>query len=275
MTTTRHSPVFRNVLCAVDFSAHSQAALYLAAGLTFAPGSQLTVLLVDDRASGDRDEVFGARRELDEFVRGVLPGPAGYRDAVQLEVRAGAVVATILATAVEVGAELIVAGSHGRGALGRALFGSTTAALLRDTALPIAIVPPSHPEIISLGESRAVPHVGTVLVPIDFNDATHRQLSFATRLARSSPDPSILMHVVPRAECIASAEARVKAIGAKTAAPRGWRIVTVHGQVAEEVLDVLRSEPVGAVVLGKSGAHPGKVAADVVRLGNAVVIMVP
>ena len=61
--------------------------------------------------------------------------------AVDTAFRTGPVVLTILAEAEQRRAELIVVGSHGRGALHSLLVGSTTAGLIRQSAKPLVVVP--------------------------------------------------------------------------------------------------------------------------------------
>jgi nucleotide-binding universal stress UspA family protein len=130
MTGNVYSPSFRRVLCAVDLSQHSRAALYLAAGLTFARGCRLIVLLVDDRAGDDRERE-AAQLELQDFVRTTLPGAPGYREGLDCIVKGGPVADTVMAAAAEHHADALVVGSRGRSAVSRALFGSTTTALVR------------------------------------------------------------------------------------------------------------------------------------------------
>ncbi len=269
------APTFGTVLCAVDLSTHSQAALYLAAGLTFSPESRLVVLLVDGRAAGDDDEVRGARLELGEFVTGALPGPGGYRAGVDVIVRSGPLTKTILAVAAEVDADLVVIGSHGRSRLGQALFGSTASTLMRETHLPLAIVPPTHPEILSLGETHAVSHLGIILVPVDLAAPTSRQMALAARLASGSAHALQLMHVAPPGSDADALSKRVRALADTIPAVRGWRVLVKTGSVVEQVLSALHHDTIGLVVLGQSSDAPGKLAYELVRHAGAVVMMVP
>lgn len=45
------------------------------------------------------------------------------------------------------GADMVVVGSHGRGAVGRALLGSVSSGVLRGAACPVAIIPADEPDI--------------------------------------------------------------------------------------------------------------------------------
>jgi nucleotide-binding universal stress UspA family protein len=273
--TETYAPTFNTVLCAVDLSPHSQAALYLAAGLTSRSGSRLVVLLVDHRASGDDEDVLGARRELEQFVRGTLPGPPGYREGTDMVVRSGEPAALIMATAAETGAELVVIGSRGRGGISLALFGSTASALLRDTRVPLAIVPPTHPEILSLAETHAVPHFGIVVVPVDLRTTASRQMAFAARFSPGSEHHLLLVHVVPSDHDRESPAARLNALAGTVSSARGWRVLVKSGAVVDELASLLHHENAGLVVLGQSSEMPGKLAYELVRRTRAVVVMVP
>ena len=273
------APTFKTVLCAVDLSSHAEAALYLAAGLSFAPASRLVVLMVDDRAAGDAAGDDGdrleARVELGDFVRRVLPGPAGYRTGLDLEVLAGPPAETILAMAGEIDADLIVVGTRGRGTLSRALFGSTTGELLRNTRMPIAVVPPTHPEVVAISPTHAEAHLGIILVPVDLERAVSRQLLFAARLSPGSGHHLLLMHVTESEAAVAPASSRLAELALEVPSARGWRVLAKAGTITQEVLAIARHEPAGVVVLGQSGVTPGNLAYELLHRGGAVVVVVP
>ena len=141
----------RNVLVAVDFSPVHSAVLAEATEIARAFGAKLWVL-------------HAAAPEPD-FV-GWDPGPLGTRDAVARHLREhhrsvqamaeelredgleatallvqGPTTETILAQAEQIGAELIVVGTHGHGALARAILGSTSRSLLGRATVPVLVVP--------------------------------------------------------------------------------------------------------------------------------------
>ncbi|MGE0447224.1 MAG: universal stress protein [Vicinamibacterales bacterium] len=274
---TLSPPRLSTVLCAVDFSEHARSALYLAAGLTFQRGSRLVVLTVDPRAGGTAAEQGQASRELADFVRRALPGVHGRREGLDLRVRAGATVDAVLAAAAEFGAELIVVGTRGRGAVGRALFGSTAAALMERSPVPLAVVPPSHPEIVSLGEQRAVPHFGIIFVPVDLATPPVAQTAFAARFSPGSAHHLFMVHVTPTHDAAVEAQRQLQALTRNTpAAPeRGWRILALPGTVPDTILEIVHRERIGLVVLGRSSTEPGKLAYELVRGSKAVIVTVP
>jgi len=256
------------VLCAVDLSEHAKAALYTAVGLAYSDLERLTILWITD--DGDTPE---ARKELEEFILGALPSwPTGAR----LELRKGSPTPTILATASEIGADLVVLGTRGRGAIGRAILGSTAGAMLRECPYPVAVVPPSHPEIISLGADRAQPHAGIILVPVDMTPDSARQLQWSALLSPASEHHILMMHVVAAEPQRESALERMNAAACSIRSVKGFRLLVRVGAPVDEVLHITgREKGVGVVVLGRSSEEPGKLAYEVLRQNRAVVAMVP
>lgn len=270
-----HVPGFRTVLCAVDASDHSRAALYLAAGLSAAPGCRLIVLRADNRATGAEKDRHKAQFELQAFLRSALPGQVSYREAVSQVLVEGDPAAAIAREATSCGADLVVVGSRGRSAMRTALFGSTTSTLLRETTVPLAIVPPAHPEVVTISAAGAASHLGIVVVPIDLEESAQRQLEFAAALSPGSEHRLLLMTVVPPGMDHDAARQKLRLLAGSVTTARGCRVLVKDGAVAETVLSVLHHESVGVVVLGKSGGAPGKVAAELVRHAGSVVVVVP
>lgn len=129
------------VVIAYDFSKHADVALQRAIDLACNdPKNVLHFVTVIDPAhdyqTADkvRDDllrrlglIFEARRpgvEIDFFVH----------------TRIGAPVSEILGLAEDVGADLIICGSHGRGTFGRLLLGSVSTALLHEARCPVLMV---------------------------------------------------------------------------------------------------------------------------------------
>lgn len=267
-------PAIGTVLCAVDFSDHSRAALYLAAGVSLAAGSELAILRVDGR-SGKEDDVAAARAELDEFVRRTLPGSVAYRSATEAIVAHGRPAEQILAHAARLNAGLIVMGTHGRGALGRMFLGSITERVLRDTSVPLAIVPLSDPEVISLADTRAVPHVGIVLVPIDLAAPSRTQLDWAGRFSLASAHRLLMMYVVPPGADREISRERLETLARGTPTARGIRALVVNGDVVDQVVKIARHDDVGIIVVGRNSHVPGRMAYELVRRAGRVVVFIP
>lgn len=141
----------RAVLVPVDFSEATDAVIAWAAGLAEALGGRLWLLhvaapdpdFVGFEAGPDvvRDQRASELREEHRDLQGraeVLR--ARGLDATALLVE-GPTVEKILDEAERLGADLVVMGSHGRGALTRALLGSVSEGVLRGARCPVTILP--------------------------------------------------------------------------------------------------------------------------------------
>ena len=144
--------MFRSILCPVDFSAHSRAALRYAATLARQSGCHLVVVYVDDpllaiaasTKSGARALVHASERDLRRFVVGVT---APWPIKVTLVTTAGKPAEEIVRVAERHGCDLIVMGYRGVGGASKLLFGSTTEGVVRATAIPVLAIPPARRRI--------------------------------------------------------------------------------------------------------------------------------
>jgi nucleotide-binding universal stress UspA family protein len=141
----------RNILAAVDFSEISQQVLGRASLLAESLGARLWLIHVaapepdfvgyEAGPPGVRDQVAKHLREDDHRLQLIAEGsPERGVDTTALLVQ-GPTVETILKEAGKLEADLIVLGSHGRGAAPRALLGSTSEGVLHETDVPVLIVP--------------------------------------------------------------------------------------------------------------------------------------
>jgi nucleotide-binding universal stress UspA family protein len=142
---------FRSILCPVDFSANSRAALRYAAMLARLANSHLVVLYVNDpllatvaaTRRGGRALMASADADLQQFVRGALRS-ATPPVATTLLTIAGKPPREIVEAAERHGCDLIVMGYRGVGRASRFLFGSTTEGVVRTTTVPVVAVPPAR-----------------------------------------------------------------------------------------------------------------------------------
>ncbi|HYM22880.1 MAG TPA: universal stress protein, partial [Vicinamibacterales bacterium] len=136
---------FKRILCPVDFSEPSLAALEFAFSLAHEGDADLTVMHVfewPDQPLTDRPiQIPEYRRELehDAIVRLESLVPQDERDRCRPAARMayGKPYRKILGAAVEDRADLIVMGVHGRNALDLMLFGSTTNQVVRRATCPV------------------------------------------------------------------------------------------------------------------------------------------
>jgi nucleotide-binding universal stress UspA family protein len=141
----------RNVLAAIDFSdistavvgsarslaAHYSAHLHLVhvappdpEFVGYDPGPQY----VRDHAAKD---LRAEHRQLQELARNL----ANDGLAVTAHCLQGSTIETILKKAVDTQADVIVVGSHGRGALSRMVLGSVSHGVVQGSACPVLVVP--------------------------------------------------------------------------------------------------------------------------------------
>jgi nucleotide-binding universal stress UspA family protein len=142
-------PVFRSILCPVDFSTHSRAALRYAAALAQRSSCHLVVVYVNDpllaiaarTRYAARDLIHMSQRDLRRFVTSVT---AATPINVTLVTAAGKPARQIVKVAEHHGCDLIVMGYRGVGGASRLLFGSTTEGVVRITSVPVLAIPPAR-----------------------------------------------------------------------------------------------------------------------------------
>lgn len=146
-----NAPVqFRRILCPVDFSESSLDAVALAINMAEEADARLTLLHVVEFPRGLSEEsmafeidvaritekaVEDARRRLHELI----PQQATTYCTVETCVAEGRAHREIVRHAADRACDFIVMGVHGRGALDRLLFGSTTHQVIRAAACPVLI----------------------------------------------------------------------------------------------------------------------------------------
>jgi nucleotide-binding universal stress UspA family protein len=105
----------------------------------------------------------------------------------------------ITQTAREQRADLIVMGTHGRGGIGRALYGSVADQVLRSSPVPVFLVSPSGERWWP--EKRPL----RILVPLDGSSAAEEALDLADTLGRLVPVRLVLLRVAETAYSFTSA----------------------------------------------------------------------
>ena len=142
---------FEHILCAVDFTRASEAALGHALELSMG-GSRLTLLHVSralDPMSASRYAYhfsvpeYARRLQQDawERLQDVVPLKARTTADIRARVVSGRPANEIVRVASEVDADLIVMGVTARGVLGRKLIGSTASRVIRTAGRPVLAVP--------------------------------------------------------------------------------------------------------------------------------------
>ena len=143
---------FERILYATDFSPGSGDALRYAASLAEHGQARLTLMHVvepipigNDPMVGTSFDVSGYHAALEhsarERLRSVVPESVRFGCETEDVIVTGRPYVEILRVAAERAIDLVVVGVHGRNALDRLVFGSTTEHLIRRAACPVLTVP--------------------------------------------------------------------------------------------------------------------------------------
>ena len=97
--------------------------------------------------------------------------------------------------ATEVGADLVVLGTHGRTGLAHVLLGSTAERVIASAPCPVLTVR-MHREPAQPPAAPAIPSIRRLLVPVDFSDYSLEALEYAARLAKQWGAALTLLHVM-------------------------------------------------------------------------------
>jgi len=287
--------VFRSILCPVDFSRDSQAALRYAHALARRMRGRLTALFVTDPfLAGAAAAVYGSGvslpdRTLEELERFVVRTLGG-APHVACRVASGDPARTILAAP----ADLVVIGTHGLGGVGKLFFGSTTARVLARTRVPVLAVPATHGRRRRLRPPAGWPR-GRVVAPLALDRTSRGSAARAARVARRFHAGLTFVHAVApipvppfmggsalRQEREALARARA-AMARIAGAIRGVsvRAVVTPGYPADVIaaLAARRDHSLVVVTLDPRGARfsapPGRISYHVLQRGAAPVLALP
>lgn len=196
--------MFRSILCPVDFSPQSRAALRCAVSLGRRFGAGVTVLFVNDPILlAAANAAYGGRRrfldrtegELAKFVKQATGRGVESKD-IALLVSAGDPAEEILRRAKRARSDLVVMGSHGLSRLQKAFFGSTTEQVLRSARVPVLAIPPTAGSRGDTGFDR----ITRVIAPIDLAGEWQSDAVRAARIARALEAPLVLVHVLVPAQ---------------------------------------------------------------------------
>ena len=172
------------ILVPLDDSPEARVALPYAAALA-TPGTEIVLLTVVPTAT-DADTARAGLETAAQHLR-----VAG--QTVRTEVATGDPARRIVDMAADLGAELIVMASHGRGALGRLIYGSVADQVGRESPVPVMVVRAKQLEPGPIGITRLV-------VPLDGSSRAEAALPVATSISRRLGTPISLVRVVDPAD---------------------------------------------------------------------------
>jgi nucleotide-binding universal stress UspA family protein len=196
----RFSPA--RILCPIDFSEHSAAALRVAGGLARVFSAEVLVLhaqrfeapvyftsaQLQALKTQLRRSLRSARKFVEDFTAQHLPEDV----ARSVRVVEQEPVEAILDMHKAWRADLLVMGTHGRTGLTRIRLGSVMESVLRQVAGPILTVGPGA-KVPSLGAIRRV------LTPIDFSKMSRETLQYSVDLAEQAGAEVTAVHILERA----------------------------------------------------------------------------
>lgn len=293
---------FRSILCPVDFSRHSRAALRYARAIARRSGGRLIVLFVNDpllvaaaaAAHDARALAQTSRKELRRFVAASL-GPSEKKSAATLVASIGKPAREINRFAKRSRCDLIVMGSQGLSGASKLFFGSTTEAVLQRTEVPVLAVPPlargGRPRAALLGSWPG----RRVVAPVDLGEHAEADASRAAAAARLLGTELLLLHVVSAVRPppwyrpdivahqrigVAKALRRLEALQAGIAdVAKACQVVV--GNPADEVSALAAERRAGLVILtlrpraGIFGSRTGSIAYHVLCHATAPVLALP
>lgn len=289
-----------HVLCPIDFSEASRTPLRLGAAIAEHLRARLSVLTVDDPLLAQVSAHSGpsltseSERELKRFADDTLARGNGTRLPLEYAVAVGKPAAEILRFSREREVGLIVMSSEGRSGARKMFFGSTTERVLRETPVPVLVMPRAHGHGDVAAETVAR-QLNRIIVPIDLTVAATSQLQAASRLATELRAPLVLVHVlepvfIPHNVRLAMggvdtarrerAEEQLTALA--DSLPDGIHAETMvlTGDPSEEITKLVNTRQAHLIVIGLHssgllGPRMGSVTYRVISMSHAPVLALP
>jgi nucleotide-binding universal stress UspA family protein len=252
---TNRPNLFERILVPTDMSDFGELALRFALVFSERLGSEITLLNAEEISWFATEHSLGYYFENAPEAKVALTNRLNAYAAARLPatVKSSALFAddlperAIVKTAHDLDASLIIMGTHGRHGFRRALLGSVTERVLRETDIPVITVrPPLFP-----ADSQAT--LRTVLCPVNFTDIARTALEQACAIAESFQAQLVVMHVADEIE--------PRLFGGVQEEFRHWvdplvrtnalyKEIVVQGDAAEQVLDVADRIDADLLVIG-------------------------
>ncbi len=291
-------PLPASILCPVDFSAHAERALRHAVALTATAGGHLTVLAVTDplleaaaAAAGRGDTVRDQVEEALVALLGRLPETTP-RVTPAIDTVTGDAAIEIVAGARRAGAELIVMGSQGLGGTSKLVFGSTADKVIRESPIPVLVVPAYEPERIDFAATPPAIRVGHVVAAVGFDRFDAVVTAAAAAWARGTGAGLTLAHVCAEAplpvwwplsdmplppaleESTDAARTRLETVA--LGLPARAAVDVRRGSVPRTVAAVVRDANAGLLVVSRGGTthRVGTIAYRVMREADVPTLVV-
>jgi len=189
----------KHILCPVDFSEYSAAALQVAGVIAKDFGSEVVVLHVQSleapayftvaQTQALRTQLRRSIRAAKKHARDFAHKHLSERVAHRVTVMEDDPIDAILKTQHEIGADLIAMGTHGRGGLARIRLGSIAESVLHQAEVPILTVGPRMKLASTLVAIRRV------LCPVNYSPSSQTALEHAAALAAKTGAELIIAHI--------------------------------------------------------------------------------
>ncbi|MCZ6746754.1 MAG: universal stress protein [Acidobacteria bacterium] len=191
---------FKQILCPVDFSDFSRRAVRVARGLARDFQAQVDLIhVLDMRAFSPAEAALAPRiqaanrRRVEEQMTTLAQEEGIDREHVCIS--EGIPHSSIVRQAEEIGADLLVMGTHGISGFERLLLGSVTEKVLHKIHTPLLAVSQNVPDTVVAAEAEG--RLGTILVATDLGTDTMDTVEYAFALGTRYGARIVMLHVVP------------------------------------------------------------------------------
>jgi nucleotide-binding universal stress UspA family protein len=289
-------PTVKSILCPVDLSDASRRALDYALAFGGLHEADIHVLQVVDlhgwagASVEGLDAVTGQTRVSLEEQLGWWVARSVDAAGASTSLRDGPVVPGILAAARDVGADVIVMGTHGRSGFERLALGSVTEKVLRKAPCPVLVVPSREDAVVRTGA------LSRVVCATDFSEPSVQAVAWARLFVGGASHALSLVNVIDwpfgethgpdpvtqlRHNLEQEATESLRRIATGQEGLASAELIVRHGKAGRELLQYAREAHAELIVMGVSGrgaidrALLGSTAHQVLRDAPCPVLTVP
>ncbi len=247
----------RRILCPVDFSDYSAAALRTSGNLAESLGAEVIALHaqpVDAPVYFTPSQTQALKAQLRQSRKAAERRLAGFADAYlpprvlrSLRVVEDDPVRAILRATKELGAGLVVMGTHGRTGLTKIRLGSVMESVLVQLKAPLVTVGPQVRNAAGLGVLRRI------LCAVDYSGASRKALEQAGQLAETTGAEIMVVHVAAESEPPELLEQERKSlcdwVNPALRVRCSLREIVRHGNPAEQIVTTAETLHASLIVL--------------------------
>lgn len=273
------------ILVPTDLSEFGALALRYAEELSTTFGAHITVMhaleppfavLPPDLPITDIPSPDTIRKEAEERLRAFVIEQARQAAGIDVIVVEGYPATAIQQAAHDINASLLILGTHGRRGWRRALLGSVTERVLRESMIPVLTVAP-------LLRPAREPRLKLILCPVNFSAVGHQALQDASELAAATGAELIVLHVSEGKHPPPLDKVQQDLDSWIAPAIRGhcrYSQIITHGDAAQRVLDIADEMRADLLVIGAQhrffadGTIIGTTSERVVRFARTPVLTV-